>query len=278
MPEFSAQKRKKKSLEETVQKLQGSPAKDQNPNPAKKSKLSRTNRKNPKVMQRYNVHVPNRLLYNAKGVIHVTGETADESLVMGPQLTVSKFPFIPLQTRRRKAIAARVDPFLADDVVQKACKLRYTLNGGKVTNTLLTKRVVGNGNCLFNALSYVLTGSEKYSDRVRSAICDFIANSKPDDYISKYIADKDYLLKSEMRLDGVWGTETEIIAATQLLQCDILVYTTFQLKDKSYKTEWQRFPFLSSQQRRKQGVEGFPDAIYLENSTMLHYNPVIGFK
>ena len=229
-------------------------------------------------MQRLNVHVPNRMLYQAKGIMHIAGETREDSFVIGPE-TASEYPFRPLNTRRRKTIAGRIDPSLASDDVQKSqeCRLRYTLNNNEMTLTLITKRVKGDGSCFFRTLSYLLTGTEKYTHLIRQKICESIANSTKEDTIRKYILPRSgqvYVAESKMLDPITWATDVEIIAATQLLQCDIFVYTTFQLEDGSYKTDWQRFAF----QTGRKGPQRVIDGLYMENSTQLHYNPVLGFK
>lgn len=39
-----------------------------------------------------------------------------------------------------------------------------------------TQDIIGDGNCLFNAFSFALTGTQQYHKEIRTAICDHISN------------------------------------------------------------------------------------------------------
>ena len=80
----------------------------------------------------------------------------------------------------------------------------------------LSRRIKGDGNCYFRAVSFYLCGEEDYYADICKAVCDFISTF--DDDLKPFIKKgkgKEYLLKSKMRDNGKWATETEILANCQ---------------------------------------------------------------
>ena len=82
----------------------------------------------------------------------------------------------------------------------------------------LSRRIKGDGNCYFRAVSFYLCGEEDYYADICKAVCDFISTF--DDDLKPFIKKgkgKEYLLKSKMRDNGKWATETEILATAKIL-------------------------------------------------------------
>ena len=115
------------------------------------------------------------------------------------------------------------------------CYQRANRFGSGGPNCVLTlpklttvRRIVGDGNCLFRALSYVVTGSEGEHMAVRTAIVDHMVNISnlllgahvQQNSIQAYIQD------SRMSLDRTWGTDIEIFTFTNLCQVNVYVYDT----------------------------------------------------
>ena len=84
-------------------------------------------------------------------------------------------------------------------------------------------RVLGDGNCLFRALSRYLTGAEDHHLQLRKTITEFeAANSTVFKNLHEAINQtlfEDHL--SQMKKPFVWGTNLEIIAVASLLQLDV---------------------------------------------------------
>ena len=122
----------------------------------------------------------------------------------------------------------------------------------------LSRRIKGDGNCYFRPVSFYLCGEEDYYIDIHKAVCDFISTF--DDDLKPFMKKgkgKEYLLKSKMRDNGKWATETEILATAKILHWDIFTFHNFQRLRYPYKNE------LS------------PDALYLDNQSGLHFDAVL---
>ena len=78
------------------------------------------------------------------------------------------------------------------------------------------KRIKGDGNCFFRALSFVFTGEEDQHNVIRKKICDYIAVSEKRNV-------------EKMRQNKVWGTTTEIMAASNLFKISLFIYSDFAM-------------------------------------------------
>ena len=81
------------------------------------------------------------------------------------------------------------------------------------------------GNCLFRALSYIVTGRQTDHHILRSKVIEHMKTIEV--YLLPHMkcSLENYLQKSQMRSSGTWGTDIEIFAAASLLSTDIFVYT-----------------------------------------------------
>ena len=86
-------------------------------------------------------------------------------------------------------------------------------------------KITGDGNCLFRALSYIITGRQVYHNVIRNKILDHM--SSIGNLLLPYMrmSLNDYFQSSGMHQEGVWGTDIEIFGACSLLATDIYVYT-----------------------------------------------------
>ena len=88
-------------------------------------------------------------------------------------------------------------------------------------------RVLGDGNCLFRALSKAISGTEDHHPHLRHAISDFESDNwtvfKP---IHEAIISTNFEnhIKNIKKL-YIWGTSTEIVAAATLFQVEVYVAT-----------------------------------------------------
>ena len=76
-----------------------------------------------------------------------------------------------------------------------------------------------------------------------------------------------YLARSGMQNQNVWGTDIEILTASSLLQTDIYVYTKI---GSGYK--WQKF---SRSMLEEHAPQNKGTALYLQNTAGLHYDVVV---
>ena len=93
---------------------------------------------------------------------------------------------------------------------------------------IITKWATGNGACLFNSFSLLLSGKELYNTFIRHAVCNYICEPRNWDKIKHFIPDykcgKDYINTISMCRNVTWGTEVKIICVAQMSSVDV-VYT-----------------------------------------------------
>lgn len=112
----------------------------------------------------------------------------------------------------------------------KSFRLQVELDGKRTI-----REIVGDGNCLFRSLSDQLFGDygHMYHSVVREAICNYMGGQK--EFFQQFLvldgnenssADatsyEHYI--QQMRQDGEWGGNVELIAASKLVQRNILVF------------------------------------------------------
>ena len=91
------------------------------------------------------------------------------------------------------------------------------------------RRIHGDGNCLFRAFSYILTGSEEQHLAVRHAALQHLTNNAQyflwHHLSSHYNSIQSYITSTGMDQDGTWGTEIEILSLAHMLQTPIHSYS-----------------------------------------------------
>ena len=91
----------------------------------------------------------------------------------------------------------------------------------------ITKDIIGDGNCFFRAISYVITGSQRYHGKIRTFVVQHMAaNQEKFTNILRVSGQsvEDYIQVSQMAELGKYATEVEIIVTAHLLQTDIYTY------------------------------------------------------
>ncbi|KAK4326321.1 hypothetical protein Pmani_003184 [Petrolisthes manimaculis] len=169
----------------------------------------------------------------------------DVQIVRVKQEEIS-YKFSPLMVAIQRAICNNSGERL---VFKK--KSRKIIKTFKNTSELHTvKEIEGDGNCLFRALSFAITGEEDQHAVVRSLICDFIACTEN-------------IQAESMRNDKVWGTTTEILAAANMFNVNVCVWVKYG-------------PKLTWHIHRSNGEEVVEESVYyLENKAGTHFNVVI---
>ena len=130
----------------------------------------------------------------------------------------------------------------------------------------------GDGNCLFRALCYAITGPQREHFKLRTAVVAHLrslSQSGADGYlIENYMPGETiegHLTESNMDRNGSWGTDVEIIALAHLLGVNI---TTYSMVHNSYVV---RGPWLVDP---AQQMNNSLPTIYL-SYTGDHFNVVI---
>ena len=93
------------------------------------------------------------------------------------------------------------------------------------------KKIQGDGNCLFQALYYTVTGAEGQHFRLRSVIVEHmrsLAQSVHGLYLEGNLmmqeSLEEYLVQSDMQCNGVWGTDVEVVVAAHLLDVNLAIF------------------------------------------------------
>ena len=167
--------------------------------------------------------------------------------------------FEPLSDFNRKKIAMKFN-FLVSSID----KVEYTGDGNELNIApLVMTKSTGNGACLFNSLSILLSGKELYNTFIHHAVCNYISDPRNCDKIKEFIPDyksgKDYVNSTSMCHNVTWSTEVEIICIAQMSGADVVVYTQHGI--------WARY----CANKYKKSNEAF----YLMNSSSSHFDPVL---
>ena len=80
----------------------------------------------------------------------------------------------------------------------------------------------GDGNCLFNSLSYIIFNSFGYHSYIRQKICDYLEENN--DYDDEAYKNDEKKRIIEMRKDGTYGTDKEIKAFCSIYNIRITLY------------------------------------------------------
>lgn len=218
----------------------------------------------------YNVALAKKYIKDSKsntGSDENKDDGDDDVKVIG-ESTKKVMKLTQLPPSKRKQLAEQLG-------LTTVCEVDYQ-SSGHCPKKLATMK--GDGNCLFRAISFSLTGSERSHMRVRRAITgrisedngSFIRNMCRRNMLATVMESKDpaksYLDQSGMEKSGTWDTEVEIFAAAGLLQTDIAVYCK---KHEKAACSFSMFP--ASGNMRKLST----DAIILDNSSGNHYNVVL---
>ena len=106
-----------------------------------------------------------------------------------------------------------------------ASVLQQLIYNNTEQNTNLTVcTTVGDGNCLFRAISLALTNSQDHHNFFREKITDHMLDEAVRHNMESMFSDSETYSKhvQQMKQNGTWGTEQEIIAAAHLFNCSII--------------------------------------------------------
>ena len=99
--------------------------------------------------------------------------------------------------------------------------------------------VLGDGNCLFRALSKDSTGTEKTHMAVRNKVVSVLQKPSHTKNFESYSGHADmtkYVSQSRMGDNATWATDIEIVAAASLLDTPFVIHTQLSTGNK-----WLRY-------------------------------------
>ncbi|CAC5426693.1 unnamed protein product [Mytilus coruscus] len=170
--------------------------------------------------------------------------------------TQACFSFNPIDYYTKKSLCNLLD------ITSKYVSSKTQMPTHNIGTPLKSKQITADGNCLFRAISYAVSHRQEHFKQIRKEIVDYILCHS--DQFNSFLDSetvKEYVKRTNMTEDNVWGTELEIIAAADLLKTDIFTY----LEGKWIK-------YSSKQICSKNNVND--QAIYL-NNVGNHYEVVL---
>ena len=111
---------------------------------------------------------------------------------------------------------------------------RCDLDGGGPsvprTRPRRVRHILGDGNCLFRSLSYIITGTESQHLQVREALLNHLVSIEDmmiGHHISReYSSVMEYIRGTNTDRNGTWDTDIELITASHMLNTPLCMYDT----------------------------------------------------
>ena len=137
--------------------------------------------------------------------------------------------FRPLSLFYRKPAGLQLDVHVGRKSGLRQVRLTYTGEGLICSDNFIQHNVLGDGNCFFKAISYLLLGQEVKHDVIRARIIDYIMDPNNFDKLRSYIpqhypSGEAYIQGETMADLTTWATEVELFACAQLSGKDIVCY------------------------------------------------------
>ena len=136
------------------------------------------------------------------------------------------------------------------------------------------RKIAGDGNCLFRALSAEITNSQDHHTLINNALVTFMTSEDTSHIFSNYCGQdiKVYVANSQMSRLGIWATDVEISAAATFLQTDVFVHTQVN----PTMSKWLRYqPLTKISLSKYWNTQNKDEAIYLRNACS-HFDVVDG--
>jgi hypothetical protein len=154
-----------------------------------------------------------------------------------------RFTFRPITQKAATGLANKLD--LA---VDKKFRVKYENIGAKCqpgVGPSARLPILKDGNCFYNAISLILTGSQGHHNFIRQTVCSEI-ESNPTEYAAFMddVFQKDpvnYITNSKQRSMGVFATQVEMMATARVFGRDVICY---------YDKRWLRYSFLPKMTRQ----------------------------
>ena len=197
-----------------------------------------------------------------------TLEEVDIDLLIHGVTLPEPIKFRPLSLFCRKPAGLQLGVHVGRKSGLRPVKLTYTGEGLICSDNFIEHNILGDGNCFFRTISYLLLGQEVKHDVIRARIVDYIMDPNNIDKLRSYIpqhypSGEAYIQGEAMGDLTTWATEVELLACAQLSGKDIMCYC--------HRT-WLRYP--ASGKPRKPTRSAF----FIANKNGNHFNPVIGMQ
>jgi ATP-dependent DNA helicase PIF1 len=160
------------------------------------------------------------------------------------------------------------------DELRVSRQLSATINKqtGKSTDVKV-HRIIGDGNCLFRALSLAITGTQSQHDLLRTYIVNYMMHTAIRDQMEMMFTARHNTTNASynthlarMQNPGTWGTEQEITAAAHLFECSIQCFSKCgpKMSLQHFSPHFVFNPQCNSTCQHQ--------TLYLINSSGSHYN------
>ncbi|CAO4361721.1 unnamed protein product [Caenorhabditis nigoni] len=162
-----------------------------------------------------------------------------------------------------EGILKRLDIDHAEEKLRSHLETLKQESGRQMTRTDLpgtTTRISPDGNCFYRAISWCLTGSQSYHQKLRIATAEYL--EKNEESMRKFSGTLDYKEYVEnVRKNGEWATSCEIYAVANLLDVEIVTF----LGSDGWRSH---VPHDGGSSK---------DCVFL-NNTSCHYEPITSLK
>ena len=136
-----------------------------------------------------------------------------------------------------------------------------------------TGTVIGDGNCFYRTLSYIIFGHEHFFTQFRKSIVHYLKFNPDQKHFGLLIEEadnvQDYVKNNGHENDGVWATDTEIFTTSAYLNCNIVIYNSSERADRQWPVFClSNFPTFDASLK----------TIFIHMKNNNHYEPIICFK
>ena len=197
-----------------------------------------------------------------------TLEEVDIDLLIHGVTLPEPIKFRPLSLFCRKPAGLQLGVHVGRKSGLRPVKLTYTGEGLICSDNFIEHNILGDGNCFFRAISYLLLGQEVKHDVIRARIVDYIMHPNNIDKLRSYIpqhypSGEAYIQGEAMADLTTWATEVELFPCAQLSGKDIVCYCN---------RTWLRYPASGHPKKPTRS------AFFIANKNGNHFNPVIGMQ
>ena len=158
-----------------------------------------------------------------------TLEEVDIDLLMHGVTLPEPIKFIPLTLFCRKPAGLQLGVQDGRKSGLRQLKLAFTGEGLICSDNFIEHNILGDGNCFFRAISYLLLGQEVEHNVIRARIVEYIMDpnnfAKLRSYIPQHYPSGEAYIQGEAMADlTTWATEVELFACAQLSGKDVVCY------------------------------------------------------
>ena len=199
---------------------------------------------------------------------NATLEEVDIDLLIHGVTLPEPIKFRPLSIFCRKPTGLQLGIHVGRKSGLRPVRLTYRGEGLICSDNFIEHNIMGDGNCFFRTISYLLLGQEVKHDVIRARIIDYIMDPNNFDKLRSYIpqhypSDEAYIQGEAMADLTTWATEVELFACAQLCGKDIVC---------NCHRRWLRYPASGNPRKLTRS------AFFIANKNGNLFNPVIGMQ